>query len=249
LEAANRELETFSYSVSHDLRAPLRLISAYSHAIAIPDASGPPGGAQELAGRIYVASRRMNELIDDLMTLATIARGALSRDFVDLSRIARSVELTLREREPDRRIHLVVEDGIEAWADYRFARLVLEHLLGNAWKFTARKGEAQVSFTRSTTIPGSFVVKDNGAGLDMTYVSRLFEPFQRLHRTDEFPGTGIGLATVRRAIQRHGGSISIEGAVGVGAAVTFCFGAAEEARSRGANGNLPNADDETQLIG
>jgi len=178
-------------------------------------------------GRVYLdrvraGVRRMTELIDDMLALSRVGRADLRRERADLSAIARAVGTELRQREPERRVELVVQDGVTVEADPRLMRVVFENLLGNAWKFSARTEEARIEFGVETTDAGPvYHVRDNGAGFDMAFAGKLFAPFQRLHGAAEFPGTGIGLATVQRVIDRHGGRVWAEGAVGRGATVFF----------------------------
>jgi PAS domain S-box-containing protein len=223
LQGAYRELEAFSYSVAHDLRAPLRVIDGFSR-ILVRDYEEKLGSS----GREYVemlrgASQRMGQLIDDLLKLSQVMRTALTKEKVDLSAMASSVAGELRKTQPERRAAFVIKDGLIAEGDPNLLRLVLENLIGNAWKFTSRKEEASIEVGARVSVGAAtvFFVKDNGAGFDMSYVEKLFTPFQRLHSELEFPGTGIGLATVQRIIQRHGGRIWAEGEKDKGA--TFYF--------------------------
>ena len=222
LERKNKELEAFSYSVSHDLRAPLRSIDGFSQAL-VEDY----GGALDARGRDYLSrvrssAQRMGELIDDLLELSRVGRAELVRSMVDLSAIARSVIDELARKEPGRLVEVAIGATPPAQADTRLIRVALENLLGNAWKFTARTARARLEF-RAEEVDGQtvYVVRDNGAGFRMDYVAKLFQPFQRLHSESEFAGTGIGLATVYRVIDRHGGRVWAEGAESRGA--TFCF--------------------------
>jgi signal transduction histidine kinase len=218
LERANRELDAFSYSVSHDLQAPLRAIDAFG--AMLEEEAGALGerGRSHLS-RIRAAARRMGELIDDLLALARISRSDLTRQAIDLSGLGRQVAAELAARPPGRDVDVAIEDGLAVHADARLIRVVLENLIGNAWKFTARQDQPRIEVGRG---PGrAFVVRDNGAGFDMRYAGRLFGPFQRLHSSDEFEGTGIGLATVQRIVNRHGGRVWAEGEPGRGAAFYF----------------------------
>ncbi|MDB6065549.1 MAG: multi-sensor signal transduction histidine kinase, partial [Pedosphaera sp.] len=222
LAEANKELESFSHSASHDLRAPLRIISGFSHLLLedYGDKLGAEG--KDSLQTVIGASERMGELIDDLLQLSRITRSELRRAPVDLSALARSVADELRKANPERSVELFVEPGLIAQADAHLMRIVLENLLGNAWKFTSQKPAARIEFRRATRegAPVYFVC-DNGAGFDMAYANKLFGAFQRLHSTADFPGTGVGLATVQRVIHRHGGQVWAEGEIGRGA--TFYF--------------------------
>jgi signal transduction histidine kinase len=222
LTASNEELEAFCYSVAHDLRAPLRGIQGFSQALlddytAVVDAKG-----QDYLKRVSTAALRMSELIDDLLTLSRISRGSLLRGPVDLSAIARETTRVLAQHHPDRTVHTVIADGLSVTADERLMRIVLENLLENAWKFTAKTPAPAVE-VGAATIDGAaaYFVRDNGAGFDEAYASRLFAPFQRLHSEKEFPGTGIGLATVQRIVRRHGGRVWANAAIDRGATIYF----------------------------
>jgi PAS domain S-box-containing protein len=222
LEAVNKELEAFSYSVSHDLRAPLRSIDGFSLALLEDYAGKLDDQADEYLKRIRAAAQRMAQLIDDLLKLARVTRSDMRPEEVDLTAIANTVLDECRKREPERQVECVVEDNIVAQGDPRLLQLVLENLLGNAWKFTARTDRATIEFA-TTDRDGQTVyfVRDNGAGFDMQYAAKLFGAFQRLHAATDFPGTGVGLATVQRIIRRHGGWISAEGSLGEGATFRF----------------------------
>lgn len=222
LNAANRELESFAYSVSHDLRAPLRSIDGFSQ-ILVEDHGHELGEAgRALLDRVRAGSRRMDRLINDLLKLSRITRADLRRDSVDLSQLAHSIVLELRENEPERNVEVIVTQDLVVSGDRELLRVALENLFGNAWKFTARLDRSRIEFGRAE-IDGeeAFFVADNGAGFDMAYAEKLFGAFQRLHGAADFPGTGVGLATVQRIIHRHGGRIWATGAVGQGA--TFYF--------------------------
>jgi DNA-binding response OmpR family regulator len=220
LERKNRELEAFSYSVSHDLRAPLRAIDGFSRAVLedFGDTLEPRG--QEHLRRVCAAAQRMGELIDDLLDLSRVGRAELQRNRVNLSHIAKHVVAELRKRS-DRDVEVVIQDELLADADSRLMQIALENLLGNSFKFTAKAAHPRIDFGRQDGDDHTYFVRDNGAGFDMTYGQRLFQPFQRLHRESDFAGTGIGLATVYRILDRHGGRVWAEGAVGRGA--TFYF--------------------------
>jgi len=220
----NRELEAFSYSVSHDLRAPLRSIDGFAQALREDWGDKLDETAQDHLSRVRNAAQRMGRLIDDLLKLSRLTRAQIQRTDVDLSQLAREVAAELTERNPARAVTWAIADGLRAWCDPDLARIVLENLLGNAWKFTSKTPNARVEFTAlPDTHTRTFVVRDNGAGFDMRYVDKLFAPFQRLHGEREFPGTGIGLATVQRIVHKHGGEVRTEAHVGAGAAFYFTF--------------------------
>jgi DNA-binding response OmpR family regulator len=222
LAQANRELEAFSYSVSHDLRAPLRTISAFTHAIVEDLGDQVDGRAREHIGRVLAATARMAELIDALLEMSRISRTAIGRQRVDLSQIAASVLEELARRDPARTVGCDIMPGLVVDADTRLMRILLDNLLGNAWKFTGRADGARIEVGREQQRGDAvYFVRDNGAGFDMSQADRLFLPFQRLHNEGEFSGTGIGLATVRRIVERHGGKIWAEGSVGGGAKISF----------------------------
>jgi PAS domain S-box-containing protein len=223
LESANRELESFSYSVSHDLRAPLRSIDGFSQALLEDYRDILDSQAQDFLQRIRGATQRMAELIDALLSLSRVTRAELLRGRVDLSALAQAVATELCRQEPQRQVDFVIADNLEAEGDARLLQVMLENLLGNAWKFTAKCAQPRIAFGAQKQPDGStaFFVRDNGAGFDMAYAGKLFGAFQRLHRITEFTGTGIGLATVQRIIHRHGGQVWAEGEIGHGA--TFYF--------------------------
>jgi PAS domain S-box-containing protein len=221
-DAANRELEAFSYSVAHDLRAPLRSIDGFSQAILEDNADQLDADGKSNLARVRAAAQRMALLIDDLLSLSRVSRAELRREPVNLTSMARRVAKRLRETDGNRDVTVVVHDGLAAEGDANLLAAVLENLLGNAWKFTSQRLDARIEV--GLTSKGgrtAFFVRDNGAGFDMAYVGKLFGAFQRLHATTEFSGSGIGLATVHRIVRRHGGEIWAEGAVGRGA--TFFF--------------------------
>jgi PAS domain S-box-containing protein len=222
LEEANREIASFAYSVSHDLRAPLRAIDGFSKALLEDCADRLDGRGRDYLERIRKGSQRMGRLIDDILRLSRAGRQELAREEVDLGAMAGSVLRDLARLEPGRTVETVVREGVGAVGDPALLRVVLENLLGNAWKFTSKRAGARIEFG-ATDIDGkrAFFVRDNGAGFDMKYADRLFTPFQRLHSTHEFEGTGIGLALVKRVVGRHGGRVWAEGAPGSGA--TFYF--------------------------
>jgi len=239
LAAANQELEAFSYSVSHDLRAPLRAIDGFSQAVIEDYADKLGDQGRDYLNRVRAATQHMGHLIDDLIKLARVARAEMKRETVDLSALAGSVLADLQTSEPARKVDWRIEPGLVTSGDANLLRVALDNLLGNAWKFTGRQAHARIEFgALHQASPGmdevdrvgnrqpktgeqAFFVRDNGVGFDMTYAGKLFSAFQRLHNVGEFPGTGIGLATVRRIIHRHGGRVWAEGAAGKGA--TFYF--------------------------
>ncbi len=225
LEKANRELEAFSYSVSHDLRAPLRAIDGFSKMLL--DEYGEKLDEQGCLylDRVCAAAKKMAALIDDLLNLSRISRATLRREPVNLTELAQSTLATLRERSPSRDVSIKIAAGLQAHGDARLIVIVLENLLGNAWKFTAKNLRAEIAVgqenRRNETV---FFVRDNGAGFDMTCADKLFTPFQRLHLDSDFEGTGIGLATVQRVISRHGGRVWTEAEIGKGATFYFTLG-------------------------
>ncbi len=222
LAAANRELEAFSYSVSHDLRAPLRGIDGFSKALLTGYGSQLDEQGRHYLERVRAGTQRMARLIDDLLGLARVSRRELVRQDVNLSEIAGRVAAELATRPPVREVRVRVEGDLTAEADPHLLTIVLENLMGNAWKFTAKRENACIDVGKLKDGAGAaFYVRDNGAGFDMAYGDKLFGAFQRLHSDADFEGTGIGLATVQRIVNRHSGRIWAEGAVGKGA--TFYF--------------------------
>jgi light-regulated signal transduction histidine kinase (bacteriophytochrome) len=228
LEAMVEQLEAFSYTVSHDLRAPLRGIDGFSQVLLASHASELSEEAQGYLQRIRNSAQRMGTLIEHLLEFSRLSRSALERTCVDLSSLAREIVATLREQEPDREVTVEIAEDLRARGDERLLGVALENLLHNAWKFTRRAREARIEVGRAVTPEGeAFFVRDNGAGFDMRHYAMLFGVFRRLHSVSEFEGTGIGLATVQRIIERHGGRVWAEAAVGEGA--TFYFTLPEEA--------------------
>ena len=222
LAAMNRELEAFCYSVSHDLRAPLRSIDGFSQMILEDYAERLEPEGRENLQRVRAASQRMAHLIDDLLELSRLTRSELRREPVDLSALVRLIANDLQQSQPDRRVTFDIADALVANGDPQLLRVLLENLLGNAWKFTTKHPDACITFGALRHKNAEvYYVRDDGAGFDMAYAGKLFGAFQRLHGASEFEGTGIGLATVQRIIQRHGGRIWAEGAVEQGA--TFYF--------------------------
>ncbi|MDE3091959.1 MAG: PAS domain-containing sensor histidine kinase, partial [Chloroflexota bacterium] len=232
-EAANKELEAFSHSVSHDLRAPLNHIQYFTQALVEDAGAGLNAKAREDVARILSSTRRMSELMDDLLKLSRVTRAELRRAPVDLSALARQIIQDLCQRAPARQVECVVAEGLTAQGDPGLLQVVLENLIGNAWKYTAKQARARIEVGSgqwavdselSTTHPPLstvYFVRDNGVGFNMKYAAKLFAPFQRLHSASEFEGTGIGLSIVQRVIRRHGGRIWVEAEEGKGA--TFYF--------------------------
>ena len=222
LTAANKELEAFSYSVSHDLRAPLRSIDGFSKILLEDYADGLDSGGKDHLQRVRLATQHMSALIDDLLNLSRVTRTAMLRERLDLSALARSIAADAQRMDPTRRVEFVIGEGLVAEGDSGLLRVVMENLLGNAWKYTSGHERARIEFGTSLhNGRHAFFVRDDGAGFDQRYADRLFGAFQRLHTATEFPGTGVGLATVQRIIHRHGGQVWAEGAVEQGA--TFYF--------------------------
>ena len=226
LRIANTELEAFSYSVSHDLRSPLATLQGLSRHLA--RRLGPSNDTQALhyLERIGVAALQMGDLIDGLLALAQVSRRSLQREPVDLAQMAHHIVDQLRKHEPSREVELVVADALTVHADRRMVRSLMDNLLGNAWKFSSQRERSRIEIGRDPG-PGEplFFVRDNGAGFDMAHAGQLFGTFQRLHDANEFPGTGIGLATVQRIVARHQGRVWAEAAPGVGATFFFSLGA------------------------
>jgi len=222
LNAANKELEAFSYSVSHDLRAPLRTIDGFSLALLEDYSEKLDAEGKKNLDRVRAATQRMGMLIDDLLNLSKVTRASMRLEKVDVSSAAEEVIEELQKTQPERHVECSIEKGLEAKADSHLLRVVLVNLLGNAWKFTSKRDAARIEFGKTQSNGSSaFFVRDNGAGFDPAYTERLFGAFQRLHAMSEFPGTGIGLATVQRIINRHGGRVWAEAWAGQGA--TFYF--------------------------
>ena len=223
--AANRELEAFSYSVAHDLRTPLRSIDGFSQALLEDNAPQLDDRGKAHLARVRAAAQRMARLIDDLLSLARIGRAELHREDIDLTSVARAIGDRLREAYPSREVELCVQDGLTLEGDAVLLGVVMENLLGNAWKFTSRGATARIEVGEASMDgQAAYFVRDDGAGFDMAHASRLFVAFQRMHTAEEFPGTGIGLATVQRIIRRHGGELWAESRVGKGATFFFTVG-------------------------
>lgn len=229
LNATNLELEAFSYSVSHDLRAPLRSIDGFSLALQEDYSDKLDADGKKNLERVRAATERMGALIDDLLGLARVTQTSIQLESINISAVATDVAEKLKESHPERHVEVRVEQGLRATADAQLLRIALENLLGNAWKFSAKRNLAHIEFGKSRANGSTaYFVRDDGAGFDPAYAERLFGAFQRLHSASEFPGTGIGLATVQRIIHRHGGKIWAESSFGQGA--TFYFTLAEARR-------------------
>jgi two-component system, cell cycle sensor histidine kinase and response regulator CckA len=234
LERAYRNLESFAYSIAHDLRTPLRALAGFSSALMEDYGESLDAVGRGYAERIETASEQMAALIDDLLHLSRVARVDMNLQPVDLGSEAVSIAGDLQDDNPDRRVGFTGQQPVWVLADRILVRTVLQNLLGNAWKFTAGRAEALIEFGTTPVAEDARVccyVRDNGAGFDFSYVHKLFLPFQRLHTTSEFPGTGVGLASVRQIVERHGGRVWAEGAVGEGATFYFTLPATETASS------------------
>ncbi|MBE0690628.1 MAG: hypothetical protein IH587_10965, partial [Anaerolineae bacterium] len=223
LEAINREIEAFSYSVSHDLRAPLRSIDGFSQALLEDYADMLDAPGKNYLQRVRAAATRMANLIDDMLNLSRITRSEMHVESVDLSDMARHIASELQQEQPERQVEFTICDDLVVDGDARLLRVMLQNLLGNAWKFTSKHPQThiEVGVLEQAEDERVYFVRDDGDGFDMAYVDKLFGAFQRLHAMTEFDGTGIGLATVQRVIRRHGGQVWAEGEVGKGA--TFFF--------------------------
>ena len=228
LAETNTELEAFAYSVAHDLRGPLRAMDGFCEALGEDYDDRLDDTGRDYLHRIRRASQHMARLIDDLLSLSRLTRGEIRREPCDLTALAEDVGLELRARAPGRSVELMIQKGLRAECDPRLVRSLLHNLLENAWKFTSRRPDARVEVgladCRGTDV---FFVRDNGVGFDMAYADHLFRPFQPLHKPSEFEGNGIGLATVQRIVDRHGGRVTAHAAVGEGAAIYFTLSAAE----------------------
>jgi signal transduction histidine kinase len=225
LESSNRELEAFSYSVSHDLRAPLETMNGFSYVLMKKYADKLDADGKQSIQSIRAAAKRMAELIDDLLNLSRVTTSTMLREEIDLSAFARSIMEELCRTEPDRKVEFIAPTTMEAFGDARLLRIVMENLLRNAWKYTSQHDHARIEFGQRTTQGHAvYFVRDDGNGFDPRSADRLFQPFQRLHSAAEFPGNGIGLATVKRIIQKHGGQVWAEGEVDKGATFYFTLG-------------------------
>jgi len=222
LEAVNKELEAFAYSVSHDLRAPLRSMEGFSQVLLEDYADWLDTQGRDYLQRVRSASQRMGELINDLLNLSRVTRSEMRRETVDLSALAQTIAKELKQSQPEHKVEFIITPGLVVTGDAHLLRVALENLLGNAWKFTKKKPRARIEFgCAETNGQSAYFVRDNGVGFDMAYAGKLFSAFQRLHSPSEYEGTGIGLATVQRIIHRYGGNIWAESAVDQGA--TFYF--------------------------
>ncbi|MES2964419.1 MAG: ATP-binding protein [Bdellovibrionota bacterium] len=222
LAAANRELEAFSYSVSHDLRAPLRAIDGFSHALLEENGDRLDEQGRKDLTRVRMASQTMGKLIDDLLNLSRLSRAEMKKEDVDLTEIASAIAKSLKESDPTRDVEFAIQADLHAEADPALIRIALDNLIGNAWKYTSKHPRARIEVGRAKSDGKTvFFVRDDGAGFDPAFATRLFGAFQRLHSAKEFPGTGIGLATVARIIRRHGGTIWAEGQVEKGSTFSF----------------------------
>lgn len=222
LMVANKELEAFSYSVSHDLRAPLRGIDGFSQVLLEDYADKLDDQGKDYLNRVRKASQRMSTLINDLLNLSRVTRAPMHRVMVNLSERAAEIAGDLRQQHPDRKTQLVIQDNLNAEGDPPLLQVLLTNLLSNAWKFTGRQAQARIEFgMQADKAQRVFFVRDNGVGFDMAYADKLFGAFQRLHSETDFPGTGIGLATVQRIVHRHGGVVWAEGEPGKGASFYF----------------------------
>lgn len=223
LAMLNAELESFAYSVAHDLRTPLRSIHGFASLLEEDQAERLDDTGRSHLRRIQTGAKRMGQLITDLLSLTQLGRATLKVSPVDLSAMATDIASELDRNDPRRRVEWQIEEGLCAEADPVLVRAVLQNLLGNAWKYTGQNPQACISLRRESTASGlhHFVVRDNGTGFDMAFVQQLFQPFRRLHAHDEFEGSGVGLATVKRIVERHGGSVGAEGVPGQGATFRF----------------------------
>ena len=222
LEVVNKELESFSYSVSHDLRAPLRAIDGFSRALLEDYAEQIDEVGQNYLARLCAASQNMAQLIDDLLNLSRVTRSEIRYESVNLSNLAREIAKKLRDSQPKRLVKFSIEEKVIVMGDERLLRIALQNLFDNAWKFTSKRAQAAIAFGQIRQGEKTeYFVRDDGAGFDMAYADKLFGVFQRLHSAKEFDGTGIGLATVQRIVHRHGGYIRAEAKVGEGAAFYF----------------------------
>jgi light-regulated signal transduction histidine kinase (bacteriophytochrome) len=227
LQAANNELEAFCFSVSHDLRAPLRSVRGFNEVLLERYASTLDARGQEFLRRACEPSQYMDDLIDNLLKLSRVGRNELVHRPVHLSELAKAIAGELQQSDPSRAVHFKISRDLRASGDQHLLRIAIDNLLRNAWKFTSKRREACIEFGFAPAPDNAFFVRDNGAGFDAAYAGRLFDVFQRLHSASEFPGTGVGLATVQRIINRHGGRVWANGAVDRGATFYFSLPADE----------------------
>jgi signal transduction histidine kinase len=225
LESANKQLESFSYTIAHDMRAPARAMNGYSAMLLELNEGKLDQKSVEYLRRVIAGSRRMADLIDDLLGLARLSRQEMRRELCNLSEIANDIIHSLSHANPERQVNVTIQPDMNVSADSGLMRSLLDNLLGNAWKYTSKSSAATIEFDAShhdgTTV---YRIRDNGAGFDMQYAHKLFEPFQRLHHAKEFEGTGIGLATAKKIVQRHNGRVWIEGALNAGVTASFTIG-------------------------
>ncbi len=229
LTAANKELESFAYSISHDLRAPLRGIDGFSHLLAEEYGERLDAQGKGYLERVRAAAQRMGNLIDDILELSRVTRHSMHRSQVDLSRLAMEILEEQAHSAPERAVEVAIAAECTAFGDPQLLRVMMQNLLENAWKYTGKVAAPSIAFGRETQGGEQvFFVRDNGVGFDMKYADRLFAPFQRLHKPEEFAGTGIGLATVARIVRRHGGRVWAESAVGQGTTLRFTLSEGEK---------------------
>lgn len=238
LTAANKELDSFAYAVSHDLRAPLRALNGFSSALIEDFSEKLDGDARVYLEQIGIASHKMGELIDALLTLSRSTRGEMQRTEVDLSQLFRTRANQLSKESPERKVEIDIQPEMKVRGDVAMLTSAMDNILDNAWKYTGTRDVARISvYSKTINHVEHFYVDDNGVGFDMHYANRLFEPFHRLHRQDEFPGTGIGLATVRRIIHRHGGQITALSQLDRGTRIIFTIGDFLQEGASGLSGN------------
>jgi len=231
LEVANKDLESFAHTVSHDLRGPLGSVLGFAEALRDGYGGELNADGQEYTHWIVDSGHQMRNLIDGLLNMSRLSRTEMQRDVVDLSAVARSITASLQKSAPERAVDFTIAENVLANGDERLLRAVLENLIANAWKFTSKRERAAIEFGMSRNMnggPPTYFVRDNGAGFDPTHAAKMFRPFQRLHSSSEFEGTGIGLATVQRILQRHGGKAWAEGEPDQGATIYFTTGAPHE---------------------
>ncbi len=222
LAATNKELESYSYSISHDLRAPLRAMKGFSKFLLEDYADKLDEQAKEYIGRIVSGSDKMNEIIDDMLNLSTISRQEIQTQEIDLSAVSETVFNTLCQDDPAIEIEAIIEPEVKICGDFGLMKIAISNLIGNAWKYSSKTPDAKIEFGALEKAGQKvYFVRDNGVGFDMAFADKLFEPFRRFHTESEFPGTGIGLAIVKRVIEKHGGTVWAESAIGKGA--TFYF--------------------------